>query len=250
MPNKKIEVILITLIIIAIVSVGFFIIKNDSKDRNSCVVTFAFDDGYTNQYNNALPVLEKYGVPATFNIIASLVGKQFEGENLMDWNQIKELKEKGHDIESHTNTHPYLTKLSEEEVRKELRVSKKILIDRGFSVSSLAIPYGDYNKEVLKIASQNYSLVRSSDPGINNLNKLDKYNLKSKVIRNNTSFKEISNSINNCSEDQWLILMYHIVRKHNSKEYSTSPEKLEKIIKFIKEKNIPIKTISQITLEP
>src|SRR3989338_9147920 len=41
--------------------------------RNSIVITF--DDGYLNNYLNAYPALKRHGLPATFFIVTSLIGR-------------------------------------------------------------------------------------------------------------------------------------------------------------------------------
>ena len=47
-------------------------LKNSSLGRKEIVVTF--DDGYADNFHNARPVLERYGIPATFFIVSGDVG--------------------------------------------------------------------------------------------------------------------------------------------------------------------------------
>jgi peptidoglycan/xylan/chitin deacetylase (PgdA/CDA1 family) len=48
-------------------------IESDSLPPRAVCITF--DDGYADNYLNALPILQKYGLPATFFVVSGLVGK-------------------------------------------------------------------------------------------------------------------------------------------------------------------------------
>ncbi len=107
-------------------------------------VVLTFDDGWKNQYENAVPVLEKYNFNATFFIIS----KSTTG-GYMTWDNLKELVGKGFDIESHTETHAMLTKITPEQLKEELVGSKKMLEDKlGIPVTTIAYPYYAQNETV------------------------------------------------------------------------------------------------------
>ena len=74
-------------------------------------IAFTFDDGTLDQYEAALPILEKHGVKAIFNVIPARVGGNHQGYEAMNWNQIKELVAKGHALGNHTWHHESLIKL-------------------------------------------------------------------------------------------------------------------------------------------
>lgn len=63
--------------------------------------------------------------------------------------QVAELHQRGHEIGSHTVTHPLLTQLSEEECRRELKESREA-ISRwiGEEVAGLCYPNGDFDHRV------------------------------------------------------------------------------------------------------
>jgi|AntAceMinimDraft_18_1070375.scaffolds.fasta_scaffold78149_2 peptidoglycan/xylan/chitin deacetylase (PgdA/CDA1 family) len=223
---------------------GSILLLDRKKNEDRSYVSIVFDDGYTDMHDNVLPILNEYNISSTFYIIPGLVGEKFEEEKIMDWEQIKELQEQGHEIGSHSMNHPRLTKITRKNIISELKSSKEELESRDLTINSLAIPYGDYNEEIKNIAREYYSSVRSSDWNYNFFNDIDKYNLKAMVIKNDTRLEEIKSWINNCEKKSWLILMYHLVREDKSKEYSTSPEELENVIKYIKSKKITIGTVS------
>ena len=74
------------------------------------VVTLTFDDNAKGHFTVAAPVLERYGYRGTFNVITKYVG----GGNCLSWDDIRELHRRGHEITSHTVSHPSLVKLLSE----------------------------------------------------------------------------------------------------------------------------------------
>jgi peptidoglycan/xylan/chitin deacetylase (PgdA/CDA1 family) len=143
-------------------------------------IMLTFDDGYKDNYNNALPILQKYGFKGDFGIITSVIGT---GE-YMDWNNLKQLLESGMSISSHTVSHCTLAvknlkdrtqflaskeddsqkpckgfvveeKLTTGQIRYELLESKKILESKlGVKIPHLIYPLGNYNSQVMKIAQE------------------------------------------------------------------------------------------------
>lgn len=113
------------------------------------VVTF--DDGYVDNYTTAFPILKKYGFTATVFMVSSYV----DGEGFMSWPQLKELVASGWEIEGHTKTHPYLSKIERVSLLDELKSSKELLEQGlGQKVNFLAYSYGDFNSVVSKAVKE------------------------------------------------------------------------------------------------
>ncbi len=128
---------------------------------NSVVITI--DDGYKSAIVYAAPILKKYGYPWTYFVYPDFITVN-EGKGAASWNDLLALQADGVDIESHSMTHPTLTKhqqkikgvwhnLSPEEydqwLTNETAGSKAILEQKmGKPIVSFAYPYGAYNKEV------------------------------------------------------------------------------------------------------
>jgi peptidoglycan/xylan/chitin deacetylase (PgdA/CDA1 family) len=74
-----------------------------------------------------------------------------EWAKLMDWNQIRELDQSGHEIGSHTMTHTLLPQCNDTELEFELVESKKILEQRiDNSIDSFCYPNGDHDQRTIK----------------------------------------------------------------------------------------------------
>ena len=63
--------------------------------------TLEFDDGQLNNYLLAKPILDSYGIKATFNVCGGLAGQS----GFMTWAQIEQLYSEGHQIGAHGYNH-------------------------------------------------------------------------------------------------------------------------------------------------
>lgn len=120
-----------------------------------------FDDGYLSVYEHARPALQDRGMTATVYVVAGSVGgingwDRSAGDHeepMMSAAQVRELAESGFEIGSHTLTHPHLTEVDDDQLRRELQDSKRALEDIiGKEVTSFSYPYGDYDSRVLDTA--------------------------------------------------------------------------------------------------
>ena len=123
----------------------------------------SFDDGFCNAFEHALPVLQARSLRAIQFIVAGQIGgtdawDRAIGEpphRLMDDAQIREWLAAGHEIGSHTLTHPHLTALPPAQARTEVFDSKKRLEDRfGISIRHFCYPYGDENETIRALVAE------------------------------------------------------------------------------------------------
>ena len=121
---------------------------NQSLPEKPVLITF--DDGYIDNYNNALPILKKYGMKATVFIVPGFTGNN---PNYMNWNQLREMEQNGITIQSHTLNHRALEELPDDEIRAELLNSKMLLEENlGHAVDYFAYPTGTYNLHIANIS--------------------------------------------------------------------------------------------------
>ncbi len=107
-----------------------------------------------------------------------------ERRRFLDWDEAREMLAGGMAIGAHTQTHPMLSKLSEDEQRKELCQSKAIISEKlGIKVDALAYPFGSptaFTKVTEKIAEEAGFRGAFSYYGnmTNQRHNLERYNLK------------------------------------------------------------------------
>lgn len=116
-------------------------------------IAFSFDDGYSDVFEYAVPILKKYGYTGSFAIITRKVGEP----DYATWEQLKQAKGAGMDFVSHTQTHFDGTnpKFDSEYIKNELVGSRQDLKDNlGVDSNVIIYPYGHYTKEYVKIARE------------------------------------------------------------------------------------------------
>ncbi|WP_291643702.1 polysaccharide deacetylase family protein [Clostridium sp.] len=127
-----------------------FFENNKPVPEKSVVLTF--DDGYVDNYVDALPILKKFGFKATIFVITGEVDKS---KSYMNVEQLKEMEASGMDIQSHTVHHDHLAKLSYQKQLETLKESKDFL-EKALNkkIKYFAYPYGEYSKESLKAVKE------------------------------------------------------------------------------------------------
>lgn len=110
-----------------------------------------FDDGYRSVYEHAAPVLKEHGWPAVLNLVGDFINTNPGLTDAM----INRLIARGWEIESHTMTHPDLTKVSATRLAAELTLSRRKLQNRyHVPVNFICYPGGAYNATVIAAAKK------------------------------------------------------------------------------------------------
>jgi len=122
-----------------------------------------FDDGHISNYEHAFPLLEQFGLKATFFVPAGQIGN---APNHISWSQARELAAAGHSVQSHGWSHRMLTRCSPGELEQELNDSKGELQDRlGRQVFALSAPGGRWDERVVgACARAGYTHLYHSNP--------------------------------------------------------------------------------------
>ncbi len=207
------------------------------------MVTLTFDDSYANQFQNAVPKLNAAGIKAGFYVITGEVGNS----GSMTWAQLTQMKNAGHEIGSHTVTHPHLPQLSTANARAELVNSKNTLISKGFNPETFVYPYGEYTASVKQLVKDSgYIGARSVDTGFN-VPSSDKYLLMDQHIENTTTLATIKSQIDQAiAQKKWLIFELHAQLVNcGSEQYCNTPTLLQGMIDYIKLKGVKTVTLSE-----
>ncbi len=143
---------------------------NGRRDHNLASITF--DDGYRDNFEQALPILERRGLRASFFLATGFLGRSFRSwaadHPMMSDEQVQRLASLGHEIGAHSVTHRKLTELPADVVRRETADSKALLEDlTGGPVVSFAYPKGAYDDAVKRaVADAGFSAALTVREGV------------------------------------------------------------------------------------
>lgn len=183
-----------------IISLSKLVKQIKSNTLNSESICLTFDDGYADNFYNALPILKNLQVPATIYITSGMVDKKTpfywdmntnkndRGRALNEMELIKLAKEPLIEIGSHTITHPHLSALSVIDQEKEIAESKMKLEDIiKKRIIGFSYPFGtgkDYSKQTVNLVkTSGYTYASANFPGrVNKFSNL--YELPRILIRN------------------------------------------------------------------
>jgi peptidoglycan/xylan/chitin deacetylase (PgdA/CDA1 family) len=123
-------------------------------------VVLSFDDGYSGQYKDAMPVLRSLHWPGVLNLKLG---------NLRDLKvaHVREMIANGWEIDSHTINHPSLPSVDDAHLRYELEASKaRLKKDFGLNVNFFCYPAGAYNQHVIDAVKRaGYLAATTTDEG-------------------------------------------------------------------------------------
>lgn len=114
--------------------------------REDKVLAISFDAAWGDEDTaEIIRILAEHDVKATFFVVGAWVDKYPH--------QVKALFEAGHEVMNHSDSHPYMTRLSRAGMAAELsRCNDKIASITGVRPTLFRAPYGDYSNSVLEAA--------------------------------------------------------------------------------------------------
>ncbi|MFZ5946280.1 MAG: polysaccharide deacetylase family protein [Bacillota bacterium] len=173
----------------------------EGKMAEEKVFSITFDDGYESNYIYAFPILKKYNMKATINVVVKTIQEEttaeFDPEKLthLSWEQMREMVDSGliefgshtynqhiYEVIDNKKTAPALTNRvylykeqrfeSDEEWRTRifddlLLAKAKMEHKLGYTPKVIAYPYGDYNQAVTEVAQAvGYEIGLTTNPGL------------------------------------------------------------------------------------
>jgi peptidoglycan/xylan/chitin deacetylase (PgdA/CDA1 family) len=132
-------------------------------ERSGRIAVITLDDGYADNLDSALPILQRHGFSATCYVVSGSIGRynQWDAERLgvrkplMSAEQLRDWHRGGMEIGAHSRSHPRLTQCDDAQLRDEIHGSKATLEDRlGVSVTQFCYPYGDADDRVASVVRE------------------------------------------------------------------------------------------------
>ncbi len=183
-------------------------------DKNKPMIALTFDDGPNHNTAKILTTLEKYHIKATFFIL----GCNIEGNEKV----IKKMSDLNMEIGNHMYSHKLLTKLTSDEITKEIKKVDNLIFEiTGKNPTLIRPSYGSYNNRIKKIMDRPIIIW--------NIDTLDwKYHNSKKI------YKRVMKSIS----DGDIILMHDI--------YNATANSLELIIPELLKEDYQFVTVSEL----
>ena len=117
-----------------------------SVGREDNKISISFDCAYGADYTyKLLDTLDEYDVKCTFFVV------KFWAEKYPT--VLKEIVRRGHEVGTHSATHPNMSKLSSEKITSELVTSMETITSiTGQKINLFRPPYGDYDNKVISVS--------------------------------------------------------------------------------------------------
>ncbi len=113
-------------------------------------IIITFDDGYRDAYQNAFPLLKKYGNVATFFVFTQPIDTA--NVQFLSWDMITEMHQAGMEFGSHSYTHPDMRNRKVDYLVYQILGSKEAIEQRiGEPVRFFCYPAGHYDNLVIKV---------------------------------------------------------------------------------------------------
>ena len=140
--------------------------SGDDLPEKTAVLTI--DDGYRSIWENAVPLLDKYGYKATIFVPTAHVG----GDNYLSWEQVAALREKGHEIGNHSHSHGHFLNSEPGEIAEAFEADLKKAHDTfrrhlGEVPDLYAYPFGEYHPEMFAVLEEyGYRVAAAQKSGV------------------------------------------------------------------------------------
>lgn len=225
------------------------------------LLTFTFDDASVSQFTLGLPMAKEFGIKGTLFVVTgeadeatnaeaeALSNARANGDAVPDrpsslvpdrwymtWDEIRQFRDAGWEIGSHSITHPHLSEHEDARVADEISVSRdRIESEVGTPPVSFAPPYGDFDDRTLQMAmwSYHYNLLALGEKngGLNPIGAIDPSSIDRLPVDIWTEPTSVCGKMVNAAiTHSWLVLMFHGFTNGEPTDYETRSAGLRQIM--------------------
>jgi peptidoglycan/xylan/chitin deacetylase (PgdA/CDA1 family) len=213
------------------------------RGDKAAAISYTFDDGIRDQYELAYPMLQQAGIHATFFVITSVIpDKQEEvaarkpgSAGGISWEKLQEMAAAGHEIASHSWSHPNLPKLNDQQLHEEIDKADSSIASRlGKAPLTFAYPYNAFDDRVHAAVMQRHIASRDYQQAFGN----PRFTL---AFANSWADKQIL-------EHKWGVAMIHAIQ--TGFDAFTSPDILQQHFAYVQQHtpDLWIETFGQVAL--
>lgn len=233
------------------------------KDEYKKGYALTFDDINIGNWYETLDLLDEYNTKATFYISHNYLITPAQ------WEMIREMQERGHEIGSHSYTHidaEYYSNLHSisKYIEDEITPSLKLFDENNITINSYSYPGGAFTNELNKELNKIFPILRGTS-----------YSSKTRPIKNtssayvnknsdgkfvsaigldlvyNNSLQDVKEGLDRANDNNEVILFYSHDISHPGKEtnnYSIETKHLENILKYAQSLGLKSYTVSELYL--
>jgi peptidoglycan/xylan/chitin deacetylase (PgdA/CDA1 family) len=130
------------------------------------IVSFTFDDVPLSAWSNAVPVLDRHELKATFYVALRMAAP---GDGFLGEEHVRALAQNQHQIGCHTLTHYSLQQGSAEGLYEDARAGKQALeaLTAGLPADHFAYPFGAVSPRAKRMLQKLFATMRTSTRGVN-----------------------------------------------------------------------------------
>lgn len=174
-------------------------------DFKEAALTYTFDDGCANQFVIGIPMFDEFGYKMTLFPVINWSGDK--------WDKLQSAAQSGHEVASHTVSHPVLARIPVDKQQQELENSKREIDKRIPGANCLTIAYPNCVPGDFSLVAKNYIAARGCQGFIEGKTPRDFLNISSIMCGSQSNMKtaaDLNSKITSAlSSNGWLIYLFH-----------------------------------------
>jgi len=209
------------------------------------LVSITFDDIWTSSVTVGAAELEKRGWKGSYYI----TGKYARLPNAPQYAHVDEIKKimaAGHEIGSHSNTHPLMATLTNNDVIAELQSNYDYLKFLGKTPEGIAYPFGDFSDQVETETKRFHQYARTSLVGLNDRS-ADPFRLRIVPVTTETTTSELFTWVEDAEKTStWVIFLFHDLQPGvGDFTYTTPVTQYIQLLDYIERKKLAVVPVNQ-----